>query len=125
MRILLDTQVFIWVIQDNPRLSQAARDTILGASEVYVSAASIWEIAIKARLGKIAADPVRMIQAITESGFSELSITAQHAAAIEQLPDHHKDPFDRLLVAQAMAEPLRLMSSDPQIAKYTDLVIQI
>ena len=125
MRLLLDTQVFVWVIQDSERLSQAAREAILGASEVYVSAASIWEIAIKARLGKIDADPGRMIQAIAESGFAPLPITAVHAAFVAQLPDHHKDPFDRLLVAQAWTEPLRLLSSDPLVAQYTNLVIKI
>jgi PIN domain nuclease of toxin-antitoxin system len=125
MRLLLDTQVFVWITQDSPRLSKAAKALILEASEVYVSAASIWEIAIKAKLGKIDADPQRMAQAITESGFSELPITAQHAAGVERLPEHHKDPFDRLLVAQALAEPLRLVSSDSQLAKYSDLVIHI
>jgi PIN domain nuclease of toxin-antitoxin system len=125
MRLLLDTQVFVWITQDNPRLSKAAKALILNASEVYVSAASIWEIAIKARLGKIDADPRRMAQAIEESGFSELPISAQHAAGVELLPDHHKDPFDRLLVAQALAEPLRLVSADNQLARYSDLVIEI
>ena len=125
MRLLLDTQVFVWITQDSPRLSKTAKAMVLDASEVYVSAASIWEIAIKARLGKIDADPRRMAQAIAESGFTELPITAQHAAGVEQLPDHHKDPFDRLLVAQALAEPLRLVSADPQLARYTNLVIQI
>jgi PIN domain nuclease of toxin-antitoxin system len=125
MRLLLDTQVFVWITQDSPRLSKGAKAMILEASEVFVSAASIWEISIKARLGKIDADPRRMAQAITESGFSELPITAQHAAGVEDLPDHHKDPFDRLLVAQALAEPLKFLTSDPQIAKYSDLVIQI
>ena len=125
MRLLLDTQVFVWITQDSPRLSKRAKAMILEASEVFVSAASIWEIAIKARLGKIDADPKRMAEAITESGFSELPITAQHAAGVEDLPDHHRDPFDRLLVAQALAEPLKLMTSDAQIAKYLNLVIQI
>jgi len=125
MRLLLDTQVFVWITQDSPRLTKAAKALILDASEVYVSAASIWEIAIKARLGKIDADPQQMAQAIAASGFSELPITVQHAAGVELLPDHHKDPFDRLLLAQALAEPLRLVSADGQLAKYSDLVIQI
>jgi PIN domain nuclease of toxin-antitoxin system len=125
MRLLLDTQVFVWITQDSPRLTKAAKALILDASEVYVSAASIWEIAIKARLGKIDADPRQMAQAIAASGFSELPITVQHAAGVELLSDHHKDPFDRLLLAQALAEPLRLVSADGQLAKYSDLVIQI
>jgi PIN domain nuclease of toxin-antitoxin system len=125
MRLLLDTQVFVWITQDSPRLTKAAKALILEASEVYVSAASIWEIAIKARLGKIDADPRQMAQAIAASGFSELPISVQHAAGVELLPEHHKDPFDRLLIAQALAEPLRLVSADGQLAKYSDLVIQI
>jgi PIN domain nuclease of toxin-antitoxin system len=125
MRLLLDTQVFVWITQDSPRLSKAARALILEATEVYVSAASIWEIAIKAGLGKIEADPQRMAQAIEESGFSELPVTAQHAAGVALLPEHHKDPFDRLLIAQALAEPLRLLSSDSQLVPYSDLVIHI
>lgn len=125
MRLLLDTQIFIWIIKDSPRLSKAARTLISDASEIHVSAASIWEIAIKAGLGKIQADPKRVAEAIEQSGFSELPITAQHAAGVQQLPDHHRDPFDRLLVAQALAEPLRLVSSDSQLAKYTDLVILV
>jgi PIN domain nuclease of toxin-antitoxin system len=125
MRLLLDTQVFVWITQDSPRLSKAARALILDASEVYVSAASIWEIAIKAGLGKIDADPRRMAQAIEESGFSELPVTAQHAAEVALLPEHHRDPFDRLLIAQALAEPLRLLSSDSQLVPYSDLVIHI
>ena len=125
MRLLLDTQVFVWITQDSPRLTKAAKALILEASEVYVSAASIWEIAIKARLGKIDADPRQMAQAIAASGFTELPISAQHAAGVELLPDHHKDPFDRLLIAQALAEPLRLVSADDQLARYSDLVIRI
>ncbi len=125
MRLLLDTQVFVWATIDSPRLSEEARAVLRAASEIHVSAASIWEIAIKARLGKIDADPFRMVHAIEESGFLELAVTARHAAGVERLPAHHQDPFDRLLVAQAVAEPLRLVSADAIIARYTDLVIRV
>ena len=125
MRLLLDTQIFIWVTQDNPRLSAEARVILLGATEVFVSAASIWEIANKAGLGKLKADPRRLAQAIPASGFRELPVSSLHAAGVELLPDHHRDPFDRLLVAQALAEPLRLVTADGQLARYTDLVIQV
>ena len=125
MRVLLDTQVFVWATIDSPRLSAEGRALLRDASEVYVSAASIWEIAIKARLGRISAGPARMVEAIEDSGFLELSVTARHAASVERLPLHHNDPFDRLLVAQAIAEPLRLVSADPIVARYTDLVIRL
>jgi PIN domain nuclease of toxin-antitoxin system len=125
MRVLLDTQVFIWATLDSPRLSADARAILMEAAEVYVSAASIWEIAIKARLGKIDAFPAEMVDAIEASGFMELPVSARHAVGVEHLPTYHNDPFDRLLVAQAIAEPLRLMSADPILPKYTDLVIPI
>lgn len=124
-RLLLDTQVFIWAVMDSPKLSRKARDTMLEARQIYVSAVSIWEIAIKARLGKIAADPQAMVRAISDSGFIELAISAQHALGVEHLAMHHNDPFDRLLVAQAIAEPVRILTSDPQLEKYTDLVTRI
>lgn len=125
MRLLLDTQVFVWVTMDSPKLGQQARATLLEAAEIYVSAASIWEISIKARLGKIDADPQRMARAIADSGFIELPVCARHAASVERLPLHHYDPFDRLLVAQAMSEPLRLITSDSMLEQYTDLVLKI
>jgi PIN domain nuclease of toxin-antitoxin system len=125
MRVLLDTQVFIWATMDSPRLSASARSLILDASEIYVSAASIWEIAIKARLGKIDVDSRQMAEAIARSGFIELPIESRHAVEVESLPLHHADPFDRLLIAQAMAEPLRLLSADPALPRYTDLVIPV
>lgn len=125
MRLLIDTQIFVWVTQDNPRLSAQAKEIILSATEVFVSAVSIWEIAIKSRIGKIKADPKRMIKAIQESGFYELPVTTIHAAGVEHLPDHHRDPFDRLLLAQSLAEPLKLLTTDSQLPKYSDLVIQV
>ena len=87
-----------------------------------MSAASIWEIAIKVRLGKIEGDPQQLVQAITDSGFSELPVGARHAAHVAKLPLHHGDPFDRLLLAQAITEPLRLLTVDPVLAQYTELV---
>jgi PIN domain nuclease of toxin-antitoxin system len=125
MRLLLDTQVFVWAVMDSPRLTGEARRLMSEATEVHVSAASVWEIAIKARLGKIDADPLRMAAAIEESGFLELPVTARHAAGVHRLPLHHSDPFDRLLVAQAIAEPLHLVSADSMLSRYTDLVIRV
>lgn len=125
MRLLLDTQVFVWATTGSRRLRAETRAMLSDAAEVYVSAASIWEITIKAALGKIDADSLRMVDAIADSGFLELPVTALHAAGVGALPLHHGDPFDRLLVAQALAEPLRLVTADAMLEQYTDLVIRI
>ena len=124
MRILLDTHVFIWAVLDDPRLNRAARTLIEEASEVYVSAASIWEIAIKSAIGKIEADAMEMSRAIQESGFSELPVSTLHAAQVAKLPllSGHKDPFDRLLVAQSLTEPLVLLTADPKVVAYGGLI---
>ena len=116
MRLLLDTQVFLWFLADDRRLSKVFRSAI-GALDnaVLVSAASIWEIAIKSTLGRVdlaARDAARLAALIDASGFDELPITARHAAAVRDLPSHHRDPFDRLLVAQARLETLTLVTVD-------------
>lgn len=122
MRILLDTHLFLWCIKDDKRLSKVARSKILKATEVYVSSASIWEACIKIKLKKLEADISQMVDAIKESGFCELPITAYHAAAVSKLADIHKDPFDRILIAQAMSEPVTLLTVDAQLKGYSDLV---
>lgn len=122
MRLLLDTHVFLWCIKGDRRLSKVARSKILNATEVYVSSASIWEAAIKIKLKKLQVDIQQMIESISESGFVELSITSQHAAGILRLPDIHRDPFDRLLIAQAVAEPLTFLTADGGLKNYSDLV---
>jgi len=123
MRLLLDTHVFLWAIAGSPRLGTSARRAIEAADQVFVSAASIWEIAIKARLGKIEADPDEYLAAIEQSGFAELPVRAVHAAEVARLPMHHTDPFDRLLVAQALVEPLRLLTADALLCKYSGIVV--
>ncbi len=125
MRLLLDTHVFLWAVAGSASLAARARRTIEAADAVFVSAASIWEIAIKARLGKIDADTDALVAAIDESGFVELPVLATHAAAVARLPLLHADPFDRLLVAQAIAEPLRLLTADAALEPYTELVTLI
>lgn len=125
MRVLLDTHVFLWAVADSPLLRPEARRLIESAEVAYVSSASIWEIAIKARLGKIDADATALVDAIEASGFVELPVTAAHAAGGAQLPLHHGDPFDRLLIAQAMATPLRLLTADSQLARYSELVLGV
>jgi len=122
VRLLLDTQIYLWVLDDSPRLNRRARDLILAADQVLVSAASIWEAVIKSALGKLRVDPALLVAEVTRSGFIELPVTARHAAAVSALPMHHKDPFDRLLVAQALTEPARLLTTDTTLARYTELV---
>jgi PIN domain nuclease of toxin-antitoxin system len=107
---------------ESPLLKPAARRAIESADAVYVSAASIWEVAIKARLGKIEADPVALIAAIDASGFVELPVRAEHAAGVALLAAHHSDPFDRLLIAQALAEPLKFLTADALLTAYSDIV---
>jgi PIN domain nuclease of toxin-antitoxin system len=122
MRLLLDTHLYLWAVAGSPRLKPAARRLIESAERVYVSAASIWEIAIKAGIGKIEADPQALVAAIGASGFFELPVRADHAAAVARLALHHGDPFDCLLVAQAITEPLRLLTADAALLPYSDLV---
>jgi PIN domain nuclease of toxin-antitoxin system len=118
MRLLLDTHVFIWSVMDSRQLKAATRRYLASAEIVYVSAASIWEIAIKTRLGKMTGDVEAFAAAIDASGFQELPVTARHAAAVAKLPLHHADPFDRMLIAQAFLEPLRLVTADKGLVAY-------
>jgi PIN domain nuclease of toxin-antitoxin system len=122
MRLLLDTHIFLWCTMDDPRLTQKARTLILSAQEVYVSSASIWEASIKKSLGKLEVSIEKLVDEITQSGFLELPITSSHAAYVGQLPHLHRDPFDRILIAQAICEPLHLLTVDATLKQYTDLV---
>jgi PIN domain nuclease of toxin-antitoxin system len=125
MRLLLDTHVYLWAVTDDRKLTKAARKLILEADDVFVSSASIWEASIKVGLGKLDADVDLLVSEIEASGFTELPVKAVHAAMVRNLPDIHRDPFDRLLIAQALIEPLRLLTSDGHLSKYSDLVIQV
>lgn len=122
MRLLLDTHVFLWCIKADAKLSKATHTKILRASEVYVSSASIWEAVIKIKLKKLDAKIDHIIEAISKSGFSELPITAYHAAAVAHLPNIHRDPFDRILIAQAVSEPMTFLTADMQLKNYSELV---
>jgi len=122
MRLLLDTHIFLWAMANDDRLPIEARTLMLAADEVNVSAASIWEIAIKVRIGKLKADAGYLAETIEAAGFVELPVTGRHAALVARLRHHHTDPFDRLLIAQAMAEPLLLLTVDTQLAAYSDIV---
>jgi PIN domain nuclease of toxin-antitoxin system len=122
MRLLLDTHVYLWWLQDDKNLSKSARAKIVSAREVYISGASIWEASIKASLGKLDVDVNQLVEEIAKNGFLELPITARHAAMVVQLPDIHRDHFDRILVAQALCEPLRLLTADGILSGYSELV---
>ena len=125
MRLLLDTHVLLWAVGKPARLNAETRSLLEEtANEVLFSAASIWEIAIKAKLGRtdFAVRPEQIARAALETGFVELPVSAAAAARVVDLPLHHRDPFDRLLVAQAMAEPMRLYTADPLLPPYSELV---
>ena len=121
MRVLLDTHLLLWALGSPLKLSADTRK-LVDTSEVYVSAASIWEISIKAALGKLKADVAEVLAAIQPAGLSLLSITGEHAARVARLPTHHKDPFDRILIAQAVTEPMILLTNDRALERYGELV---
>jgi PIN domain nuclease of toxin-antitoxin system len=118
VQLLLDTHAFLWWLRDDAKLGRAARAAIAdGANLVFVSAATAWEIGVKRASGKLAASG-DIAGWIVESGFAPLPIEVEHAVAAADLPSHHRDPFDRLLVAQAQLEGLTLVARDDEIDKY-------
>jgi PIN domain nuclease of toxin-antitoxin system len=121
MRLLLDTHLLLWALSSPEKLTKRARQRI-ESSEVYASAASIWEISIKSTLGKLEADPNEVLAGVEPAGFNHLTIVGGHAAKVAELPPIHKDPFDRLLVAQARFEPMILLTDDEALRGYGDLV---
>lgn len=120
-RVLLDTHLLLWALGDPGRIPDPVR-AMISASEVYVSASSIWEISIKVAIGKLAADPREILAALGPAGFLELAVTGEHAARVGTLPAIHRDPFDRLLVAQALTEPMHLLTTDKALAAYGEIV---
>ncbi len=125
MRVLLDTHVLLWTLAGSPRIDRV-RDLILSdETEIYISAASLWEVAIKSSLGKLEADVAELRAASHASGFHELPIIGIHTEALARLPRHHSDPFDRMLVAQAVTEPMRLLTADARLTSYGDLIMTV
>jgi PIN domain nuclease of toxin-antitoxin system len=117
-RLLLDTHVLLWWLSDDPRLGQTARQVIADPrNQVYISAASTWEISIKRSLGKLSA-PDDMNSIVDDEGFDELPISLFHGDQAGALPEYHKDPFDRMLIAQAQSEGLVIVTSDENICRY-------
>jgi PIN domain nuclease of toxin-antitoxin system len=117
MPLLLDTHVVLWWLVDDPGLSEAIKDSLDHDPDVYVSTATVWEVAIKQALGKLVG-PADLPEQVRDSGFRSLPIADEHAIVAARLPLHHRDPFDRMLIAQAVVEGLTLVTRDPEIQKY-------
>jgi len=120
-RLLVDTQLLLWNVSGSRRLpARVARLFRDGRHQFFYSAASLWEIAIKAALGRddFVADAAAILETLGENGFHELWVTARHAAAVSRLPPIHGDPFDRMLIAQAISEPMALVTTDERLAAY-------
>ncbi|HEY1059498.1 MAG TPA: type II toxin-antitoxin system VapC family toxin [Limnobacter sp.] len=128
MNLILDTHIALWAITDHPRLPQQARQLIESSrSQIWVSVASLWEIAIKHSLGR-GAMPISAGEAnryFEQAGFYLLPIETEHAVAVADLPPIHHDPFDRILVAQALTEPLKLLTHDATVAKYSPAIVLV
>ena len=126
MRAILDTHAFLWAMAGDRRMSQKAHDLFKGPSDLFLSIASIWEILIKVQLGKLhlprPAGPF-VIRKLAENRIETLPIDLDHLFAFEGLPMHHRDPFDRMLIAQALEENLPIVTADPLFARYPVKVI--
>lgn len=128
MKVLLDTHILLWAAADSASLSEKAREILLsGAAELHFSAASIWEVAIKMGLGRpdFAVDPRQLRRGLLSNGYLELPITGEHAVEVSELEDLHKDPFDRILIAQAKVEGLQLVTADKLVAKYSGNILMV
>lgn len=122
MRLLLDTNVILWVLSNDKRIATIKNLLLDDDNEVFLSTASWWEIAIKIGIGKLDANLAELKQASIESGFNELPVLGVHTEMLSKLPLLHQDPFDRLIVAQAMAEPMQLLTGDKLLEQYSELV---
>ncbi|MFZ1830404.1 MAG: type II toxin-antitoxin system VapC family toxin [Candidatus Competibacteraceae bacterium] len=128
MHLLLDTQIALWALTGSTRLGALAHGLIENpAHEIFISAASVWEIAIKYALGRgdMPVSGARAAELFTQAGYRELPIAWRHAAMVDVLPKIHSDPFDRILIAQALTEPMRLLSRDATLASYGVIVMPV
>ena len=123
MRVLLDTHIFLWAIQEDAKLSAPTKTLIKDAQAVFVSTASIWELAIKASRGKLNVDVSMLADAIAPSGFTELPVRVPEAVRVSSLAFIHGDPFDRILIAQAMVGSMRFLTADRVLKQYSPIVI--
>ena len=124
-RFLIDTNVVIWLSENNPRIEQIKSLLLSRESQVFISTVSWWEIAIKVRAGKLTVDLEQLRSQAKNHNFSELPITSAYMKAYLELPNLHKDPFDHMLLAQAISSPMRLITGDPLLAEYSSLVMVI
>lgn len=127
MRVLLDTHIALWAVVGSRRLAAQAKTAILAADEVWISVASVWEIAVKHGLGRgdMPISSTMALQAFVDAGYGLLAIRPEHALAVERLAPIHNDPFDRMLVAQSLTEPLTLITRDPLVASYSDAIMKV
>ena len=123
MRLLVDTHLLLWRLADRPIPELAAELIRDPANRLFASAASLWEVSLKASLGKIEVTPGALVQALAKEGFEPLAVSWEHAVRIAELPMHHRDPFDRLLVAQSLAESMPLLTSNRALAAYGPMVM--
>jgi PIN domain nuclease of toxin-antitoxin system len=117
MSLLLDTHVVLWWLSDDASLDDDIKTRLDHEPDIYVSAASLWEVGIKQAIGKLT-DPANLLEHIRDSAFRPLPMTFEHAIAASRLPLIHRDPFDRMLIAQAVCEDLTLVTRDPEVQKY-------
>ncbi len=124
MKVLLDTHILLWWLADDRRLSKMARTVLADpANEVFVSVVSLWELAIKTASGKLDVSVAEVAAVLKEGDYSVLPVHERHVLSLAGLPPHHGDPFDRMLIAQAMADSLRLLTQDRVLARYGDPVL--
>ena len=128
MKLLLDTHILLWSAGQPDKLSDEARSLLLDTSNrLFFSAASIWEIVIKRGLGRddFKVDPLRLLKQLVINGYAEVAVSSDHALAVEVLPPLHKDPFDRILIAQARTEGMLLLTADCQVSLYGDGIMTV
>ena len=127
MRVLLDTHIALWAVVGSKRLAPQAKAAILAADEVFVSSASLWEIAIKhvLRKGDMPMSSEQALRAFNDAGYGLLNIRPEHVLMVEQLAPIHNDPFDQMLVAQAFSEPLTLITRDALVASYSPAIVKV
>ncbi len=127
MKLLLDTHILLWALEESDNLPDKARQLVFSADEVYASTVNIWEIIIKLSIGKleIKINVHDLIQVIKQSGFEILHVKPDHVIKLVDLEEHHRDPFDRMLIAQSHVEPLHLVTCDSIVAKYNGNIIRV
>ena len=126
MKLLLDTHILLWWLSDNDQLSLKARELISNPeNDIFVSHVSLWEIQIKVMTGKIQVDLSRLIAQLSQNNFIQLTSHTDHILQLAKLPPYHQDPFDRMLIAQALSEPLKLVTHDKYVSMYSESIILV